>query len=106
MNVVYGLGSEVDGGYRKHSTNLGFADLVRLVDEGKVEGYRLEESEDGVKIVGEAGQRMPVMVAHRVLSCYAAVLEWSVAAADGRADDAYAKEKMGEWLTRARILRL
>jgi hypothetical protein len=106
VNVTYGLTYESDGGFRKHSTNLGFADLVRLVDEGKVEGYRIEEAEDGVKIVDEAGERMSVAVAHRVLSAQAAILEWNLAAQDDGADQVFAKERMSEWLARARILRL
>jgi hypothetical protein len=107
MNVTYGLTYESDGGYRKHSTNLGFADLVRLVDEGKVEGYHIEDSEDyGVRILDEMGERMTVAVAHRVLTAQAAILEWNLAAADDGADQVFAKEKMSEWLARARILHL
>ena len=55
MNVSYGLTYEADGGYRKHSTNLGFADLVRLVDEGKVEGYHIADDEDGRQDSRRAG---------------------------------------------------
>lgn len=106
MNVTYGLTYEAGGGYRKHSTNLGFADLVRLVDEGKVLGYRIADDEDGVKILDEQGDRMPVAVAHRVLSAQAAILEWNLAAEDDGADQVFAKERMSEWLARARILRL
>lgn len=106
MNVAYGLSYETSGGYRKHSTNLGFGDLVRLVDEGKVEGFHIEDGDDGVKVVDEAGERMPVAVAHRVLSAQAAILEWNLAAANGGADPVFAKERMSEWLARARILHL
>ena len=49
---------------------------------------------------------MPVAVAHRVLSAQAAILEWNLAAEDDGADQVFAKERMSEWLARARILRL
>lgn len=106
MNVAYGLSYETSGGYRKHSTNLGFGDLVRLVDEGKVEGFHVGGTEDHVKILDAQGERMPVEVAHRVLSAQAAILEWNLAAANGGADPVFAKERMSEWLARARILHL
>jgi hypothetical protein len=106
MNVAYGLSYPSEGGYRKHSTNLGFGDLVRLVDEGKVLGYHVEDAEDGVKLLDEQGDRMTVAVAHRVLSAQAAILEWNLAAEDDGADQVFAKERMSEWLARARILRL
>jgi hypothetical protein len=105
MNVTSGLTYELDGSYRKHSVNLGYADLVRLVDEGKVKGYHLDETEnEGVKVVDDLGQRLPVVTAYRVLQAQADILVWFQAAAEGGAAVEFAEKKIDECLDRARIL--
>ena len=104
MNVTSGLTYQLDGSYRKHSVNLGFADLVRLVDEGKVQGYHLDEGEEGVKIVDDAGERLPVVTAYRVLQAQADILVWFQAAAEGGAAVEFAEKRIDECLSRARIL--
>jgi hypothetical protein len=104
VNVTSGLTYELDGSYRKHSVNLGFADLVRLVDESKVKGFHLEETEEGVKIVDETGERMPVVTAYRVLQAQADILVWFQTAAEGGAALDFAEKKIDECLNRARIL--
>jgi hypothetical protein len=104
MNVTSGLTYEKDGAYRKHSVNLGFGDLVRLVDEKKVKGYHLAEEETGVRIVDDAGERMPLVVAYRVLQAQADILVWFQTAAEGGAAFEFAEKKINECLNRARIL--
>lgn len=91
-------------GYRKHSVNLGDGDLVRLVVEGRIKGYTLQETDGEVRIIDESGERLSTLDAYRVLQAYADILVWMQTYAEGAATKEYVEEKIRECRERARIL--
>jgi hypothetical protein len=106
MNVSSGLTyRDTDDNFRKVSVSLGYGDLVRIVDEGRVEGFHIEEADEGVKIVDEAGERITVQVSYRVLQAEADVLLWWQVTSEGGAAVEFAKAKIEAARGRARILR-
>ena len=109
MNVQRNLSYQAsDGGYRKIAVGLVWDDLLQLVEEKRVEGYQLAEAETmhGVAIVNDAGEKISVVAAYRIMQAACDLLAWSQLASEGAASVEFAKEKMDAARARAPQLRL
>lgn len=97
----------VDGNFKAVSISLGWYDLVRLVEEKRVEGYHVGIHEDGdeLLILDDADAVMPVEMMQRVLAGECDMLLWRWVYRDGGCQRETADEEIAKAMKLASILR-
>jgi hypothetical protein len=68
--------STEDGSWRRVSIGLNWYDLVKLVGEGRVEGYHLAIVEEEVRIYDNDNSEMVLVEQYKVLEAQADILLW------------------------------
>lgn len=111
MNVISKLTYQrsSDGTFKSASISLGWSDLVRMVDEGRVVGYKLAPDvtlPGEVVVIAEEGETpIPLRDSIRVLQAEVDIQLWNYVYNDGGCQKEVAVEEMRKAKERAGILR-
>jgi hypothetical protein len=109
MRAGRNLSYEAEGGsWRKVLIYLDENDLIQLVRDKKVDGWRVEFVGEArqLALLNDQNEPMPVMTQYLILQAYADVLAWTQVYSEGGASKEYAGQKIREALGRAAGLRV